>query len=154
MSGPAIGDPAPDFALPDQDGRVRRLAEHRGRWLVLFFYPKDETPGCVAEVCGFRDHFAEFGALDADVLGVSHDSVETHKGFATRRRLPYPLLSDPKREAIRAYGASLAFDLYTRRKTVVIDPAGIVRGIYESNLHAEDHVPEALAIVRAGRPPS
>lgn len=151
MTRVRIGEPAPPFQGLDQDGRPVSLADYRGGWLVLYFYPQDETPGCTREACAFRDEWSAFEAAGAQVLGVSADSVESHRAFAEHHRLPFRLLADPEREVITAYGASFPLGLLTRRKTVVIDPAGIVRGVYESNLRADRHIPEALAILARAR---
>lgn len=148
MGRSLIGKPAPPFEGLDQDGQPVRLEDYRGRWLVLYFYPKDETPGCTRQACSFRDRWDEFREAGADVLGVSADSVESHRAFRENRRIPFRLLSDPERRAIRAYGADL-LGLVTRRLTVIIDPQGVVKGVYESNLRAESHIPEALALLRA-----
>jgi peroxiredoxin Q/BCP len=95
MPAMEVGTLAPDFALPDQEGRTHRLSDYRGRWVVLYFYPKDDTPGCTKEACGFRDQMGSLKALDAVVLGVSADDVESHKRFAEKYGLNFPLLADP-----------------------------------------------------------
>ena len=105
MPAMEVGTLAPDFALPDQEGRTHRLSDYRGRWVVLYFYPKDDTPGCTKEACGFRDQMGSLKALDAVVLGVSADDVESHKRFAEKYGLNFPLLADPERKVIRACGA-------------------------------------------------
>lgn len=129
------GDPAPSFSLPDQSGRRVALADYLGKgWVVLYFYPKDDTPGCTKEACDFRDHLKPLERIDATVLGVSVDSVESHKAFAEKYRLAFPLLADPERTVTRAYGALrsfLGFPL-ARRMTFLIDPAGTIRKIFPS----------------------
>ena len=95
MPAMEVGTLAPDFALPDQEGRTHRLSDYRGRWVVLYFYPKDDTPGCTKEACGFRDQMGSLKALDAVVLGVSADDVESHKRFAEKYGLNFPLLPHP-----------------------------------------------------------
>lgn len=100
-----VGTTAPDFELKDQDGRTHRLSDKRGNWVVLYFYPKDDTPGCTKEACSFRDGMSALAALDAVVLGVSADDVASHKEFADKYALNFPLLADVDRQAIDAYGA-------------------------------------------------
>lgn len=100
-----VGTTAPDFELRDQDGRRHRLMDKRGSWVVLYFYPKDDTPGCTKEACSFRDGMSALAALDAVVLGVSADDVASHKEFADKHALNFPLLADPDRKVIEAYGA-------------------------------------------------
>ncbi len=126
------GDPAPDFALPDQDGEIHRLDDYRGRWLVVYFYPKDDTPGCTKEACSLRDAFAAFRALDVSVLGISLDDVDSHRDFASRYRLPFPLLADPGGEVARAWGALGGFwpIRYAKRHTFIIDPRGRIARVW------------------------
>ncbi|MDM7323979.1 MAG: thioredoxin-dependent thiol peroxidase [Thermus sp.] len=147
---------APDFALPDQDGRVHRLSDYRGRWVVLYFYPKDDTPGCTKEACGFRDRMGDLKALGAVVLGVSADDVESHKRFAEKYSLNFPLLADPERKAILAYGAWGKKNLYGKvregvlRQTFLIDPEGRIAKVWRKvspERHAEE-VAEALKGLR------
>jgi peroxiredoxin Q/BCP len=144
-----LGDPAPDFTLLTAAGGEFRLSDLRGhRAVVLYFYPKDETPGCTAEACAFRDSYEVFTEGGAEVVGVSADSGESHRAFATHHRLPFVLLSDPDGEVRRRYGASRWFGLVSGRVTFVIDRDGIVRRIFESQLQATRHVDEALATLR------
>jgi peroxiredoxin Q/BCP len=148
-----VGSPAPDFALPDQSGRVHKLADLRGSWVVLYFYPKDDTPGCTMQACAFRDALPSFGDLDAKVLGVSADDEASHKEFATKYGLNFPLLADVDRQAIDAYGA---WGLRQRptgetvegilRISYLIDPQGRIAqtwNVTEPEVHAEE-VREAL----------
>ena len=127
---PEVGQPAPDVVLPDETGRIHRLADQRGRWTVLYFYPKDDTPGCNTEACQFRDLDADYAATDADVWGVSKDSAESHVRFRQKFDLPFVLLTDPDREVIERYGAWGEKTLYGRksigmtRATFVIGPDG------------------------------
>ncbi len=142
---------APDFSLPDQDGRLHSLQDYAGKWVVLYFYPKDDTPGCTAEACSFRDErdaIAEWG--NAEVVGVSKDSVQSHKEFAAKNQLNFTLLSDPEHMAIEAYGAwkpkkfmGREF-LGTQRNTVLIDPAGNIAKTYDS-VNPQQHVAEIVA---------
>lgn len=118
-----------DFNLPDQNGRYHKLSDYKGKWIVLYFYPKDDTPGCTKEACNFRDSFHELQKLDVQILGVSKDSVASHKKFAEKYDLNFPILSDESREVIKKYKAwGIAGIL---RKTYLIDPKGEVKKIYE-----------------------
>ncbi|KIX84712.1 thioredoxin-dependent thiol peroxidase [Thermus filiformis] len=150
------GELAPDFALPDQEGRLHRLSDYRGRWVVLYFYPKDDTPGCTKEACGFRDEKGRLEELGAVVLGVSADDVESHKRFAEKYRLNFPLLSDPAKEAIRAYGAWGKKTLYGKeyegvlRQTFLIDPEGRVAKIWRK-VSPEGHAEEVAQALEALR---
>ncbi|MDK9713536.1 MAG: peroxiredoxin [Sulfuritalea sp.] len=131
---PAVGTVAPGFSLSDQNGATRRLAEWRGRWVVLYFYPKDDTPGCTAEACAFRDDLAQLTALGAQVVGVSVDDTASHRAFAAKYSLPFPLLSDATAEVARQYGALsdwLVMKL-AKRYTFLIDPAGRIAKVYQS----------------------
>ncbi len=121
--------PAPDFTLPDHDGRSHSLADYRGKWLVLYFYPKDDTPGCTTEACSFRDARDDIAELGAEVVGVSKDEASLHEQFKTKYSLNFNLLSDPEGTVIAAYGA-WGKKMFGRegilRKTFIIDPAGQV----------------------------
>ena len=132
-SAPAVGTAAPTFKLQDQKGDWRTLDQYRGKWVVLYFYPKDDTPGCTTEVCTFRDDVLKLHKQGAEVLGVSLDDVKSHAEFAEKYHVPFPLLSDANQEAAKAYGV-LATHLnftYARRETFVIDPAGKVAKRYK-----------------------
>jgi peroxiredoxin Q/BCP len=132
-AGPADGQPAPEFRLQDQKGAWHTLGEYKGKWVVLYFYPKDFTPGCTTEVCTFRDDVLKLHKQGAEVLGVSLDDVKSHAEFAEKYHVPFPLLSDANQEAAKAYGV-LATHLnftYARRETFVIDPAGKVAKRYK-----------------------
>jgi peroxiredoxin Q/BCP len=126
------GDPAPDFALADQSGQTRALADYRGRWLVLYFYPKDDTPGCTTEACNFRDDISSITALQAVVVGVSIDSRESHARFAEKFQLPFALLADTDGAVARAYGALLGFGplKFAKRHSFIIGPDGRIARIY------------------------
>lgn len=128
---------APDFTLPDQNGNVRTLEEFRGRWVVLYFYPKDDTPGCTAEACGFRDARESIAALgNAEVVGISRDSVSRHKKFAEKYGLTFTLLSDTAAEVIQAYGAWQEKSMFGKkymgiqRMTLLINPDGQITKVY------------------------
>lgn len=144
-----VGDPAPDFDLPDQDGTAVSL---RGLWtsgcLVLFFYPKDDTPGCTAEACSFRDEHEALVEAGACVVGVSSDDVESHRRFAGKYQLPYRLLSDRDGELRRQFGVPRTLGFLAGRVTYVIDSYGIVRHVFNSQFRTSQHVNEALALVR------
>ena len=132
-AGPADGQPAPEFRLQDQKGNWHTLGQYKGKWVVLYFYPKDFTPGCTTEVCTFRDDVLKLRKEGAEVLGVSLDDVKSHAEFAEKYHVPFPLLSDAKQDAAKAYGvltSHLNFT-YARRETFVIDPAGKVAKHYK-----------------------
>jgi peroxiredoxin Q/BCP len=146
----AVGEPAPDFDLEIVGGgRVQlRDALTRGP-LVLFFYPKDATPGCTVEVCSFRDAYQDFVDAGAQVIGVSSDTVVSHGRFATKYDLPYPLASDPGGKVRDAYGVPKTLGLIPGRVTFVIDRDGLVRSVFNSQFGADKHVPAALEALRA-----
>lgn len=116
--------------------------------LVLYFYPKDETAGCTAQACSFRDSYEDFLEAGAQVVGVSMDTAADHESFASNHRLPFPLIADTDRSLAEAYGVSLAMGLLPGRVTFVIDRAGVVRMVFESQIRARKHVEEALKMVR------
>jgi len=153
---PMEGTLAPDFALPDQEGKFHRLSDYRGRWVVLYFYPKDDTPGCTKEACGFRDRMGDLQALGAVVLGVSADDVESHKRFAEKYGLNFPLLADPERQAILAYGAWGKKNLYGKvyegvlRQTFLIDPEGKIVKVWRK-VSPEGHAEEVAEALRRAR---
>lgn len=122
--------PAPTFSLPDQDGKTHSLADYKGKWVVVYFYPKDDTPGCTTEACSFRDEYGYIKENGAVVLGISKDSVASHKKFAAKFNLNFPLLSDESLDTIKAYGAYGERSMYGRkfmgiiRSTFLINPDG------------------------------
>jgi thioredoxin-dependent peroxiredoxin len=148
------GDPAPPFTLTDSTGRTVSLADFAGRNVVLYFYPKDDTPGCTKEACGFRDAWDELRELGTVVLGVSADDAASHTRFATKYRLPFTLLSDPDRTVMRAYGAYGEKTMYGRkvvgviRSTVWIGPNGKIRRRWARVANAEEHPAKVLAALR------
>ncbi len=154
MSMPEVGAAAPAFSLPDQDGNTVSLADFAGKWVVLYFYPKDDTPGCTKEACSFRDRHAELQAKGAVVLGVSGDSSASHRKFADKYSLPFPLLADTEHEVARAYGAWGTKKMYGKeyegmiRSTVVIDPAGKVAKTWPK-VKPDGHGDEVLAWLEA-----
>ena len=148
-SGPRVGKRAPDFTLPRADGTPYRLSDAVRRGVVvLYFYPKDETMGCVAEACAFRDEYDVFTEAGAEVVGVSADSSESHRQFARHHRLPFVLLTDADGAVRKLYGVGKALGILDGRMTYVIDTKGVVRHVFSSRLQPTRHVAEALAIVR------
>ena len=151
---PEVGELAPDFTLPADDGTSVTLSELRGQKVVLYFYPKDNTPGCTVEACGFRDLFPDFEGLNAVVLGVSRDSVKTHANFKAKQELPFQLLSDPSAETIAAYGSwgEKKFMGKTSvgilRTTVLIDEEGKVLKVYPK-VATKTHAQEVKADLEA-----
>ena len=146
----SVGDVAPDFTLPDQSGAPVRLGDLVGRkTVVLYFYPKDDTPGCTIEARAFRDSYEEFSAQGAQVVGVSSDSVRSHRRFAQRHDLPFLLLSDADGAVRRLYGVEKTLGLLPGRVTYVIDQTGVVRHVYSSQLRATRHPREALTVLSA-----
>lgn len=139
---------APDvtFAGPDGPVRLRDLLGERA--LVLYFYPKDETPGCTAQACEFRDRYQDFTDAGADVVGVSRDDAGSHASFSKHHRLPFRLLSDPDGAGAKAFGVKKTLGLLAGRVTFVIDKAGVIRLRFDSQLQARRHIGEALAIVK------
>lgn len=150
MSNLKVGDSAPDFQLKDKNGDDFSFSSILGKQnVVLYFYPKDETPGCTREACSFRDHYEEFKDAGAEVIGVSADSVKSHHKFAEKRELPFILLSDPDLKAHKLYGIkSRLFGLVRDRVTYVIDRKGIVRNVFNSQMKIERHVNESLEILK------
>ena len=145
--GVQVGDKAPDFTLPSQTGEQVRLQDRLGeRVVVLYFYPKDNTSGCTAEACAFRDSHEAF--TDAEVIGVSSDSADRHADFAGRHQLPFTLLADQGGRVRRAYGVPAVLGLIPGRVTYVIDRTGTVRHVFNSMTNIDGHVGEALEVVR------
>jgi thioredoxin-dependent peroxiredoxin len=145
----AIGDRLPDFTATDHTGRTIRSGDLVGkRALVVYFYPKNNTPACTAEACEFRNFSDEFAAAGAEVLGVSGDSDPSHRAFAARFKLPFGLVSDSSGELRRLFGVPKTFGLLPGRVTYVFDAAGVLRHVFSSQLRAKAHVEEALKTVR------
>ena len=144
-----VGDKAPDFTLPSQMGDNVTLSEYFGKKIiVLYFYPKDETIGCTREACSFRDSYEELTSLGAEVIGVSGQSVESHKSFASHYGLPFILLSDEGNAVRKLYGVPSSMGLIPGRVTYIIDKKGIVRHIFVSQLQYMQHVEEAKKALR------
>jgi len=147
--GIQVGDKAPDFTLPSQSGEPVRLYDRLGEQVVvLYFYPKDNTPGCTAEARAFRDSYEAFTNAGAQVIGVSSDSVARHVGFAHQHNLPFTLLSDQGGRVRKNYGVPATFGVLPGRVTYVIDRGGTVRHVFNSMTHIDQHISEALAVVR------
>ena len=143
-----VGDRAPDFTLPSQMGDNVTLSEYLGKKnVVLYFYPKDETTGCTKEACAFRDSYEVFTTLDAEVLGVSGQSIESHKSFASHHGLPFLLLSDVDDKVRRLYGVPASLGIIPGRVTYIIDKQGVVRHIFNSQYQPEKHVQEAKQVL-------
>jgi peroxiredoxin Q/BCP len=122
----ALGAVAPDFKLQDQNGKWQQLKDYRGKWVALYFYPKDQTPGCTTQACEFRDNIFGFREANAQILGISVDDVESHKKFSEKHGLPFPILADPTKETAKKYGALKSYfgmEL-AKRDTLLIDPEG------------------------------
>ena len=141
-----VGSPAPEFELPDQQGQLHSLEDYRDQWIVLYFYPKDETPGCTTEACEFRDNIFAFRDLNAQILGVSLDDVESHKQFSEKYELPFPLLADTEGTTADAYGVKTKMMGWTvaKRQTFLIDPDGNVARHYE-DVNPDEHSAQVLA---------
>lgn len=143
------GDKAPDFTLPDQSGRLVGLGDFLGeKVVVLYFYPKDNTRGCTAEACSFRDSYETFTDAGAVVIGVSSDSVASHEKFAGRHELPFTLLSDKGRAVRKQYGAAALGGVVPWRTTFVIDREGVIRHVFSSMMNIGGHLDDALAVVK------
>lgn len=154
MNIPDAGTVAPEFSLPDQDGREHTLSEYRGKWVLLYFYPKDDTPGCTIEACTIRDQFADFTKIGAVVLGVSTDSVASHKKFAGAYKLPFTLLADENKEVVDQYGVfgekKFMGKTYmgTLRTSFLIRPDGTIAKVYRG-VKPLDHAAQVVADLSA-----
>lgn len=146
----AAGATAPDFSARDQQNGLRTLREFRGRAVVLYFYPRDETPGCTREACAFRDAWDRLSAAGAQVVGVSQDTVESHRAFAASHRLPFPLLADTDGSVCARYGVSSTLGM-AARVTYLVDAQGVVRRVFPA-VDPAVHVDEVIAAVRALAP--
>jgi peroxiredoxin Q/BCP len=146
---PQPGSAAPAFSLPDADGKMRKLSDWRGQWVVLYFYPRDNTPGCTVEAKNFRDSLAAFAALHAQVVGISLDDGESHRAFAEKQSLPFPLLSDPGGTVAERYGSlsNMFVIKLAKRQTYLIDPDGRIAKVY-MKVDPAEHAEELLADIR------
>ncbi len=145
-----IGDNCPAFSLPDSQGKQIHVNEYLGqKILVLFFYPKDDTPGCTKEACAFRDAYADFIELGCEVFGISSDASQSHQAFQQKHQLPYPLLSDAQKKVRRLFGvpASL-FGLLPGRVTYIVGLDGKIAGIFNSQTNPVGHINEALKVAK------
>lgn len=145
-----INQKAPVFSLPDQEEKIHTISDYAGKWVLLYFYPKDDTPGCTKEACSVRDNMPKFEGLDTVVLGISADSVNSHKKFAEKYKLPFTLLSDRSKETIELYGAWETKNILGKeikvisRTSFLINPEGIVVKIYK-NVNPRGHAEQVLA---------
>ena len=150
LATPPVGGPAPGFELFDQEGQTRRLSDYSGKWVVLYFYPKADTPGCTTESCAFRDNIFAFRAVGAEILGISLDDVGSQKEFSEKYSLPFPLLSDAEGTVAESYGVLRNFGLMklASRQTFVIAPDGTIARHYE-DVDPDEHSAEVLADLKA-----
>ncbi len=142
MSNLKVGDKAPEFSLLDNENKQHTLSDYQGKWLILFFYPKDNTPGCTVEACQFRDNYADILAIDTKILGISTDKIDSHNHFISKFKLPFPLLSDDKGIMSKLYGSlfKLGPIKFCKRHSFIIDPEGNIAKIYRkvtSSEHSE-----------------
>ena len=152
---PAEGAAAPAFSLPDQAGKTHALSDYAGRWLVLYFYPKDDTPGCTTEACNFRDDIVRIRRLGAEVVGVSVDDTASHADFAAKHKLPFPLLADTGGAVAESYGAlrDLMVMKLAKRQTYIIDPRGRIARRYlevDPKTHAAAVLADLAQLQKAG----
>lgn len=156
MSLPVVGSKAPEFSLLNQAGVEHKLKNYLGQWVVLYFYPKDDTPGCTTEACSLRDKMPKFKRLDAEVLGISVDSVKSHGKFAEKYKLPFTILADDEKKVVELYGVwgtkkFMGHEYQgTRRTSFLIDPHGKIAKVYE-NVKPAIHAEEVLADLAALR---
>ena len=145
-----VGEAAPDFRLQDQNGEWRTLEEYRGHWVALYFYPKDDTPGCTKEACAFRDNIFAFDDLGATILGVSLDDVDSHQAFAEKYSLPFSILADTKKEVAIQYGVYTRIGTFemAKRESFLIGPDGQIVKHY-AKVNPDTHSEEVLADLRA-----
>ena len=137
---PAVGSQAPDFTLPSQEGKTIGLKDFRGQWVVLYFYPKDMTPGCTIEAHKFQRDLDQYTAKKAAILGVSADNVDSHQQFCSKESLTFRLLADPGKQVIASYGSLMPNGGFAARNTFLIDPTGVIRKVYTQvnpNTHSE-----------------
>ena len=147
---PVVGKEAPGFNLQDQNGEWHDLQDYRGTWLVIYFYPKDDTPGCTTEACNFRDNIYAFKAIGASVVGISVDDVESHQEFSSKYKLPFTILADEKGETAQDYGVLRDWKLIqiASRQSFLVDPDGVIVKHYEE-VDPDTHTQEVLADLEA-----
>jgi peroxiredoxin Q/BCP len=149
MPRPQVGDPAPAFEAPDQNGKIRSLHEFKGQRLVLYFYPKDDTPGCTAEACSLRDHYQSLLQAGYQILGISSDSPASHQKFITKFQLPFDLISDQDKTVHEAFGTWIQKSMYGRsymgtdRVTFIIGPDGIIQEVI-AKVDTKNHAAQIL----------
>jgi len=145
-----VGQTAPDITLNDQDGNSVSLSDYRGKSaVVVYFYPKDDTPGCTVESCTFRDQYEDFKEAGAEVIGISQDTEGSHRAFADKHRLPFTLLADPGGGARKAFRVPKSMGLLPGRVTYLVDKQGTVRHVFSSQLNVRKHVTDALEVLRS-----
>jgi thioredoxin-dependent peroxiredoxin len=144
-----IGEVAPDFLLPDQNGNLVRLSDFRNNNVVIFFYPKDLTPGCSMQSCSFRDNYEEFNKLNTKIIGISSDSIESHDKFVRKYNLLFSLLSDRSGKVRKLFKVKKTFGLLPGRATFVIDKNGTIRFTLSSQFNVPRHIKETLQFVRS-----
>lgn len=152
---PAVGMPAPDFSLPDQNGKLHNLQDYLGQYLVLYFYPRDDTPGCTEEACSFRDDLNQLTEMHAQVVGISVDDKYSHEAFAEKYHLPFPLLADKNGLVSGSYGAlmNLTVMKLSCRYTFLIDPQGKLAKIYlnvETSRHSQQIIEDLKKLTAGG----
>jgi len=148
---PTVGQPAPAFKLQDQGGKWHSLSDYRGKWVAIYFYPKDDTPGCTTQACSFRDNIFAFNKEGAVILGISVDDVASHKAFAEKHGLPFPLLADADKAVSKSYGVLKTYMgvmEMARRDTFIVDPQGRIAKHYES-VKPEGHSQVVLDDIKA-----
>jgi peroxiredoxin Q/BCP len=150
-----VGALAPDFELKDQNGETKSLKDYKDKWLVLYFYPKDDTPGCTTEAKNFRDKYEEYQALNAEIVGVSLDDVSSHKDFSSAYKLPFTILADIDQEASKAYKVLAGFGPmeYASRETFIIDPRGNIVHHYadvDPETHSDEVLDKLKDLIKAG----
>jgi len=138
-----VGKPAPDFSLRDQTGEMHTLSDYKGQWVLLYFYPKDDTPGCTVEACTFRDRYEDFKKTSLKIFGISTDDVKSHKAFAEKYGLPFTILADPKAKVTKKYGVKNPILNMAKRHSFLIDPESKIQKIYK-NVTPADHPEEIL----------
>ena len=146
-----IGEKAPEFTLRNQHGKLVSLKDFLGKTIVLYFYPKDDTPGCTAESCAFRDEYQVFQTAGVELIGVSGDSTRSHLEFGRKYQLPFTLLSDNGGKVRQLYGAMTAFGLFPGRVTYIINPEGIVQYVFDSMFNFKGHVEETLKQIQVSQ---
>lgn len=149
MSSVKIGDRAPEFSVTTQNGDEIRSSDFIGKKsLVVYFYPKDNTSGCTAQACAFRDAYEQFTEAGAEVIGVSGDSPDSHRGFAASQNLPFHLVSDKDGSLRKKFGVPRTFGILPGRVTYVIDREGIVRNVFNSQVNVQQHITESLQVIQ------